>query len=534
MSLINHFPAGYDPTTQQVDALNKIQHAFKNVDTVILSAPTGTGKSFLASTLGNSGGKITSEKLDIITSYRAFDVDQHGQYINDEPLQPHGALALTITKALQDQYTRLFKCTTLKGKSNYKSTLAPEMDVEIESAVIPRKMLYKHRLSDNCPYHNDRRDLLTDQFAATNYKMFMSLPNHVKSREFIICDEASELEDELVSQCSCTINYDIAAKFNLNFKKLITDEPTAAHAWLDDLSQQLQEQRTYLQHTLQKRTDWSARNQTKYRYINQLHSHVTTCLNNFYDCEYVIEKRATHVTFTPLYVNSLASNIFDHGNKTVLMSATIVDHKKYAKNLGIKDYQYIEIDSEFDAKKSPIYVSKKYPLSRNTINTYLPKIISNIDQLLEHHQHDKGVIHTHTHDITQRICDNINSPRILKREPGTTNEEILQQHTTCNEPTVLVSPSLTYGIDLKDDLARFQIVVKLPYLPLHDKRVKKLFKSDPEWYENKMLNTLIQSCGRATRGADDYSTTYILDGNIIKVLHRCKSKLPKHFLHRFI
>lgn len=534
MSIINYFPEGYDPSVQQTNALNKIQHAFESSNVVILSAPTGTGKSFFASTLGNSAKKICANKLDMISSYKCFDVDQHGQYANDEQLQPHGALTLTITKALQDQYTKLFGCVTLKGKSNYKSTLAPEMDVEIESAVIPRKLLHQHRLSDACPYHNDRRDLLTDQFGATNYKMYLSLPSHVKHREYIICDEASELEDELVSQCSCTINYDIASKFNLNFKKLITDEPTAAHAWLDDLAQQLQEQRTYLQHTLQKRTEWNAREQTRYRYINQMHSHVTTCLNNFYDCEYVIEKRATHVTFTPLYINTLASNIFDHGEKILLMSATIIDHKKYAKNLGIKDYTYIEVESEFDSKKSPIYVSKKYPLSKQTINTYLPRIITNIQQLLDHHSDEKGVIHTHTHDITQRVYESLDPSRLLYREPGVTNEDILKQHAETDQPTVLVSPSLTYGIDLKDDLARFQIIVKLPYLPLQDKRIQKLFKSDSEWYENKMLNTLVQSCGRATRGKDDYSTTYILDGNIVKVLHRCRGKLPNHFVQRFI
>ena len=534
MSILNYFPEGYSPTIQQTKVLNKIQHAFTKTSTVVLCAPTGSGKSFFASTLGNSAAVIDNIKLDMISNYKAFEVDQHGQYTCEEQLKPHGALALTITKALQDQYTNLFKCTSLKGKSNYKSTLAPEMDVEIESAVIPRKLLYKHRTENQCPYHNDRRDLLTDQFGSTNYKMFMSLPSHVKCREYLICDEASELEDELVSQCSCTINYDIAAKFNLNFKKLITDETTAVHAWLDDLAQQLQEQRSYLQHTLQKRVNWSTGEQTRYKFINQLHSHVTTCLNNFYDCEYVIEKSASHVTFTPLHVNTLANSIFDHGEKTLLMSATIIDHKKYTKSLGIEDYTYIEIDSEFDSAKSPIYVSKKYALSKRTINTFLPKIINNIRELLDHHADVKGVIHTHTHDITQRVCEAIAHPRLLYREPGVSNEDILKQHNHSAEPTVLVSPSLTYGIDLKDDLARFQIIVKLPYLPLHDKRVHRLFTSDPEWYENKMLNTLVQACGRATRGHDDHSNTYILDGNIVKVLHRCKRKLPKHFLNRFV
>ena len=100
------------------------------------------------------------------------------------------------------------------------------------------------------------------------------------------------------------------------------------------------------------------------------------------------------------------------------------------------------------------------------------------------------------------------------------------------DPTILVSPSLVYGIDLKDDLARFQIIVKLPFLPLSSKRIKRLFDLDSTWYENKMLNAVVQASGRATRNKDDYSSTYILDGNFINVVKRARGKLPKYFIDR--
>ena len=98
---------------------------------------------------------------------------------------------------------------------------------------------------------------------------------------------------------------------------------------------------------------------------------------------------------------------------------------------------------------------------------------------------------------------------------------------------MLVSPSLTHGIDLKDDLARFQIIIKLPYSPLSNKRIKRMFDSDKTWYQNKMLSTLVQTAGRATRSAEDYSVTYILDGNIVDILSRSVDKLPSYFIDRF-
>jgi len=72
----------------------------------------------------------------------------------------------------------------------------------------------------------------------------------------------------------------------------------------------------------------------------------------------------------------------------------------------------------------------------------------------------------------------------------------------------------------------------MPYPSLACKRVKRLFEIDRDWYENKMLNALVQACGRATRSKNDFSTTYILDGNVVNILKRTKDKLPKAFIER--
>jgi Rad3-related DNA helicase len=122
----------------------------------------------------------------------------------------------------------------------------------------------------------------------------------------------------------------------------------------------------------------------------------------------------------------------------------------------------------------------------------------------------------------------------LFREQGVMNDEILKLHFETEDPTVLVSPSLTHGIDLKDNLARFQIIIKAPYLPLMNKRIKKLFELDKKWYENKMICSLIQACGRGIRSKDDHCVTYILDGSVVNVLKNNTKILPKYFIDRFV
>ena len=137
-------------------------------------------------------------------------------------------------------------------------------------------------------------------------------------------------------------------------------------------------------------------------------------------------------------------------------------------------------------------------------------------------------------EITEYLKSNIKDSRFLFRVPGSNNEQILKQHMESQENTILVSPSLTYGIDLKDDLARFQIIMKAAWLPLGDERIKKLFNEDPVWYLNKMLNNLIQACGRGVRSSDDKCVTYIMDGSITDAVLKNRDKLPKYFLKRFI
>jgi Rad3-related DNA helicase len=89
------------------------------------------------------------------------------------------------------------------------------------------------------------------------------------------------------------------------------------------------------------------------------------------------------------------------------------------------------------------------------------------------------------------------------------------------------------GIDLRDDAARFAIIIKAPFLPLGSKRIKKRFEEDKQWYTDKCLQNLIQVSGRGIRSVDDWCVTYILDGNVSRLVVDNKNVLPKEFISRF-
>ena len=126
--LLKSFPEGYTPNSAQVKLLKNIDQAFSDgYKFVVCNAPTGSGKSFISKTLANSSEEPSENFKDLITSYTAFKIDQTGSYTHEDECEDEnaaGTFALTITKALQDQYRDLFDDTTiLKGKSNYISTI---------------------------------------------------------------------------------------------------------------------------------------------------------------------------------------------------------------------------------------------------------------------------------------------------------------------------------------------------------------------------------------------------------------------------
>jgi Rad3-related DNA helicase len=449
---------------------------------------------------------------------------------------PCGAFALTITKSLQDQYLQLFDDSAImKGKSNYQSTLDPNIDVEMESSVMPKKVLEDHRLSNKCPYHNARNKGLLDKFGVLNYKMFLSLPNHVKRKNFIICDEASEIEDEIVKQYSIFIDPERLKLLGVKIPNLYSVKHESVHKWISIVMVTISEYvNTLTNRTNNKQIKLSSSDNIKLTYLKNLHRTLNLIDDTWNECEYVVHREGKTVKVMPLKIDVLSKYIFNHGEKILLMSATIIDHKHFAKNLGIDKYKYIEVDSTFDSDKSPIYVNTKNKINHYNLKKQLPKIVKQIESICEDHEFDKGIIHTHTSFIANYLKNNLRSKRFLYRDETTRNEEILAKHSKSKNPTVLVSPSLGLGIDLRDDLARFQIIIKAPYLPLGDKRIKKLFDLDKQWYTNKMLSNVVQQCGRGIRSKQDHCKTYILDAGVFEAIIKNKNKLPKYFIDRFV
>lgn len=140
------------------------------------------------------------------------------------------------------------------------------------------------------------------------------------------------------------------------------------------------------------------------------------------------------------------------------------------------------------------------------------------------------IVHNcHTYKIADYIKNNIDK-KLSKRLLIHTTEnrdEILKKHIQSKQPTILLTPSMSEGVDLKDDLSRFQIICKLPFPFLGDKRILLKNKLQPWWYSFQTVKMIIQSLGRSIRTPKDFAISYILDSDWEFFYNRNKHLFPE-------
>lgn len=542
-SLLDFFPENSKPRKQQEEAILTIEKAFnKGKKFVIGCLPTGSGKSHIGYTVGLSSKKMKSDLISLIKNYDIYKKNKDGDYIHEKDFleeKPSSSFILTITKSLQEQYLDLFNnIPILKGKNNYRCDVDLNFTAENAPCIFSKKLKQKCFDSCRCPYYESRNMSLASQAPVLNYRVFFNLPDFLKRKEIYICDEASGLEDELVSKYSLTLPYLFLEHEKIKFKKLLNESENTCLFWLQDIKIQVDDIYDSLVDIL---NSYDPTHRDYMKEVNRLskiskikHS-IESTIENWESCSFLLEKKDRDgVVFCPYNIKPIAKKIFDNADKVLMMSATISNHEVYAKSLGIEEYEYFEAKSSFDPKKSPIFCSKRHKLSYKNMEKDLPPVIKIALSICDRHKNEKGVIHTHTNYITDKIKDAVKEDeRFLFKNEVTNNESLLELHKKSENPTILVSPSLDTGISLDDELGRFQIIIKSPYLPLGSKRIKKMFEKNPKLYSMKMLDKLIQMSGRCTRSMDDYSVTYILDGVAVDAIMREKNHLPKHFLERF-
>lgn len=219
---------------------------------------------------------------------------------------------------------------------------------------------------------------------------------------------------------------------------------------------------------------------------------------------------------------------------SIFMSATIGDADVFAENIGLDNYETMYIESQFDYSKSPIYiVNPPISMAMKQKAQNMNELMYRIVHLTENHIQERGIIHTGNFEIARTlkefIWEHSNCPRrFLFYNDAFQKAEAIKKLQK-NHNGIIVGPSLTEGLDLKDDLCRFMILAKVPYPTLDEFNSKKM-KLMPDWYGWKTVTTIVQALGRGIRHKTDYCTTYLLDSCFSLIFQ--KQRVPRYITSR--
>lgn len=497
-----HFPFK-TPRRDQLETISEIVDAIsQGYRYIVLEAGTGTGKSAIAYTLSS-----------------IYD----SSYI------------LTVTKQLQEQYISDFNNLKLvKGRNNFtcrKNSLACDEGKCITEAISCEDA------ANTCEYYRQKNIALNAKSVISNYHyMFLEL-NYVgdfTGRELLICDEAHNLENTIMSQ----LKLEFSIEELKSYLKLEIG---------DDILYELDngDYDVWLQFIREVREEYQGE-YDKIKDVNRPHliEKISFIKNEISACSHFIENIAHDpyswvfdynsdygiIEFKPLKIDNYAKNtLLKYGEVCIFMSATILDYEFFSKCLGIgRDEIYaIRRKSPFDMKRNPVRCSSNLDLSHRTIGQNAPKTVEIIKTILKSHENEKGIIHTVSTGCKDYLLDSLDSPRLIDHN---TQNRIgqLEQFKSSKDPLVLISPSMNEGVDLPGDLCRFQIIYKLPYPDLADKQIRLRANADNDWYDYKTALSLIQTYGRGMRFEDDYCRTYFIDSRIVDFIENNKF-MPKDF-----
>lgn len=478
---------------------------------------------------------------------------------------------VTATKQLQDQYYNEFKdrsLVSIKGKANYPCALNPRLNCETGYCVVDKKLLSNCKSDNTCKYYSLRDKALKSNTVLTSYQYFfrsIECAGFWKPRNVIVFDECHLLENQLVQWASIKLNpkeliekYNVTKNCNMQDFCRISMIPTEQgykknEDWILTILKLIFNRRNEKFEEIKSSLNLTSLNpesinNDEYDIILESHKDYYE-LDKFYkklevfvksknNNDWLVEPTDEGLELTPVDISDIFSYYIKQMaiDKIIFMSASILDLPGFRKTLGLPKEQTLLIrsDSEFDPEKSPIIYNPVCKMNYNEINNNLTKIADEIIKIIDKHPNEKGIIHTGNSTISKYLKDNINSNRLLVRYGDTINDSIINEHLKSKEPTILVSSSLSEGVDLKGDLSRFQIIVKLPWKSLTDKRISKKIESDNNWYVVEMFKSLIQQCGRSTRNNNDYSVTYVLDSSFKWWItsNQRKGWLQKQFLKR--
>jgi Rad3-related DNA helicase len=388
-----------------------------------------------------------------------------------------------------------------------------------------------------CEYYIQKYLAYRSSFRIINYHEYFTLVNNFASKnklstKLLICDEAHMLEEKVIDFYNVSIDSKLLNPLHKNglidqnltveykeedkeYYKQLLATITKGYKDLLNITAELIGRSSLHESEKRKLTFKLAEYEEKLQRLTIVQEMLKWYPDNFIVDAVVNKKKNMVVKLLPLNISPFLRPVFDRVRYRIFMSATI-DYPMLKRELGLEDADTILIDlpSPFPVENRKVMLINAYTLNKENMHNErtLMQVSSVVDSLMNKHQNEKGLILTTSYELAGNIFRYSNNKHRLLLTKDMSAKEVLEKHARTNA-SVLLTPTMWEGVDLRDDLCRFIIIAKTPYPSLADKRTKVKAERDKDWYYSVTLMRLIQGCGRGVRHDKDYCITYILDSN---------------------
>ena len=530
------------PRTEQIDAINFILRSFIEDSKRFVIADLGTG-------VGKSAIAVTVARYLNAHDPPPTDLGRDGK-LETQP----GAWFLTTQKILQEQYLSDFGGShgcmkSIRSSANYTCNFSKKISCsegqQMLGAADKSSKFWKTCML-NCCYKLEKKAFIESPESVTNFSYALTESaggsGKIGKRNLLVIDECHNSDPELSRFVELAITDRTASGLGLDWPGITTH--IQAVKWIKEIYL-MNAQRVVLEMERDVQDFKGLEGHEKeygdlLRKCNALKSHVDKVIkflqvqnpdNWLFEILPPVGGSGAKITFKPIDVSPYAEDaLFRLGRRVLLMSATVIQPDIFAASLGIPEDQRacLTIPTPFPVENRPILFCPIGSMASESIDNTLPKMVEAVKEILKEHKGQKGIIHCHSFRVANFLRKNLRDKRLIFHDSHD-REDALKKHLTSKDATVLVSPSMSEGVDLRDDLARFQIMMKVPYPSLGDKLVRKRMHKWSWWYPMQTVKSIVQAVGRAIRNENDHAVTYILDADWKRFYGQNKGLFPDAF-----
>ena len=498
----------------QREAVENVLAGFERGHKVLLSAPTGSGKTLIGSAVARVQGGTS--------------------------------MFLAHTIYLQRQQLRtLPQAATATGRANHRCLLPDPFGQELTAAEAPCPCL--HAVEGGCGYYNQLFACAEADEVVLNYayavrvckahgmkattidpesglEVPLVLPNPFVNRGLLVCDEAHLLERALID--ADTIEVSRRTFDRLHVPLPSTAEMGAWQEWANKWVMSVANRVTGLLKSFRAVEHPHRDDIREARSLQSAYTVISEVLQiNPQGVPYYVGRTPMGFQIRPLWAWYAAHNLlFKYGDDVVIMSATLGDPALTTRLLGIEpdDWSLVEVPSTFPVENRPVFYWPVMKMRYN--NTYEEKMqqVHALAHLAAKFPNSAGVVHCCSYDLGRFLVENAGIyPDLVSRllfHDSQGREATFQGFEAHPGNRILVTPAATTGVDW--DFVGWQMIPKVPFPDLSDDIVRLRYEYQTEEgepigkrvYLQEAALAVVQASGRCVRTPTSKGVTIITDG----------------------